>query len=231
MVQETAYFREFLDFGYLWMLDNGKDVPRNYQPRPENEALWLQLKEVLDTTFFERCPMHWLGNLLGREEASPPRITPLVLVVSLEPGRPKKVEKRECDIGLFNQFGGNGGRLINDCSQYFPKIYGQGGLSITGNPFWRIISRITYRAFNDVNFENHQCLEWMSNSVVHVDLWPLRSPTHGVFLQNQVNFPKNFKLEHRYGMIRELIGATMPDLVLLLGEEGNLALDDWNLLD
>ena len=220
MIEKTAYFREFLDFGYLWFRDNGKEIPKDYRPTRENITLWTQLNRVLPVEFFEQCPMHWLGNFLNREPLSP-RTPPLVVIVALEPGRPTKVERRECEVGLFNRFGGVGKHLINDCSNYFGAVYGDGGLPIAGNPFWRKISRITYRAFHANVLVNPQILEWMSGSVVQVDLWPLRSPSHGEFMKHQAKFSSAFNIGRRRAMVRELISAARPDLVLFLGDDVN----------
>ena len=79
MPQNTAYFREFLDFAYLWMRDKGKDVPAAYRPTTENQDLWKHLTEVLPEELFELCPMHYLGRLIDR----PPLASQFIILVDL----------------------------------------------------------------------------------------------------------------------------------------------------
>lgn len=237
---KTDYFQEFLDFGYLWMDVMGMSVP-TYKPRPENEELWKALVGILPPEFFEVSPMHWLGDLLNREaRKAEGRTRPLILAVSLQPGRTTGPERRERDLALFGRFGKNGDQLIADCTDYFQKVYDsdeQEALPITGNQFWRTLARVTFRIINeepmehtDARTKRKQCFETVAKNLVQIDLWPLRAPTFNAFnvhvLENH-ELPEIFKIERRNRFIRDFVEVVDSDVTLLLGAAVTLGENDW----
>jgi len=172
--------------------------------------------------------MHMLGEILQR----PPRAkrqVPFVLTVSLNPGLAQNIQAQENRAGLNNNFGNNGADYADGCSNYFQIIYGDGGLNIVGNGFWRKLSRMTYRAMNGVNIVNGQILDWMSASVVHTDLWPLRVGNFGDFIAHENGFPPGFARPTRNAMLIDFIQAADADVTLLLGNEIDLGFGIGNL--
>jgi hypothetical protein len=212
-VRDTAYFQEFLDFAYLWMRDNGKDVPANYRPTPENEELWEQLNQALPKPLFELCPMHLLGRLVDRAE----RAEPFVLSISLNPGSNRAAEELETTHEIFEEFGLEGATLLHRCANYFQTV------GIHGS-FWHKIARVGRQVFIEEEFDNGMTADWMDRCGSHVDHWPLRQGAFGPFIANHEDFPVGFQGHMRQEMLIELIHTTDADLTLLLGLDADLGI-------
>ncbi len=215
-VRNTAYFREFLDFAYLWMRDNGKDIPANYRPMPENEELWEQLNRVLPDHLFVLCPMHLLGRLVDRPPRAE-RAEPFVLSISLNPGSNRAAEELETTHEIFEEFGLEGATLLHRCANYFQTV------GIHGS-FWHKIARVGRQVLNEEEFDNGMTAGWMDRSGVHVDHWPLRQGAFGPFIANHGHFPVGFQRHKRQEMLIELIHAADADLTILLGLDADLGI-------
>jgi hypothetical protein len=219
-VTDTKYFREFLDFSFLWMKDNGKSVDENYHPSPSNKDLWRQLKQVCPNAFFEKCPIYFFGDLLSNPEQR-------VLSISLQPGRPNIIENREDELQVFSEFGSDGSTIINNARSYFPLVYGENGPNINaGNGFWRKIARIGHAAITGQSL-NGNCQDWVFPNLVHVDFWPLRAESDNEYatLRDNNLLPVGFQQDDRKELLIELINAMTPRLSLVLGSKISLGLD------
>lgn len=226
MVSNTMYYREFLDFSFLWMKENKKSIDKNYQPSPHNSELWDQLGEVCPNSFFEKCPIHFFGDPISNSERK-------VLTISLQPGRPPDIEREEDNKGVFAEFGLAGAIISNNSANYFHTVYGNGRPNINaGNGFWRKIARIGHAATTGTALEGN-CQDWVFANLVHVDFWPLRAENDNEYnaLRDGNLLPAGFLQDDRKEMLVELINSIRPRLTLVLGSKISLGLAEDRIDD
>lgn len=210
MIAEIKYYREFLDFTYLWMSENNKSVDPAYKPSAENIALWRKLKDVCPPSFFDKCPIYFFGNPTSDPGQK-------VLTISLQPGRPPIVEQKEDAVQLFAEFGMSGSAVEQNTFNYFPLVYRNSPPNINaGNGFWRKIARIGHAATTGQSL-NGNCRDWVFANLVHVDFWSLRATNDGEYGQIQNLLPVGFRLDDRKDLLIQLVKAMKPKLILVLG--------------